>query len=67
MKKRNAKSLKLNKNSISDLGKDQTKGGTLVSKYNCPTLQNPPCTSFIDACPTAWCPFTQVPKDCVYW
>jgi len=57
MKKRNAKSLKLSKNSISKLGNEQIKGGT---KY---PLTNT-CTSVIDACPSAWvCP-TDVPTLC---
>ncbi len=59
MKKRNVKSLKLSKNSISKLGNEQIKGGT---KY---PLTNT-CTSVIDACPSAWvCP-TDLPWNCPY-
>ena len=63
MKKRNVKSLKLRKNSISNLGSEKIKGGTLATTGVVITKTG--CTSFIDACPTAWCPFTQVPKDCI--
>lgn len=70
MKKRNVKLLKLRKNSISNLGGEQVKGGTStlttadpVATVNLPTGN---CTSFIDDCPTAWCPFTQVPEECIY-
>lgn len=64
MKKRNVKSLKLHKSSVSNLSNENVKGGA-NSFLKCPTLQNPPCTSFIDACPSAWvCP-TDVPTLCV--
>jgi hypothetical protein len=69
MKKRNAKSLKLRKSSISKLGNEQVKGGT-SGTFPQPTppiqITKTNCTSFIDACPTAWCPPSLNPKDCVY-
>ncbi len=55
MKKRNVKSLKLRKSSISNLRNDQIKGGTKLTDT---------CTSIIDACPSAWvCP-TDIPLLC---
>ncbi|WP_298513568.1 hypothetical protein [uncultured Kordia sp.] len=55
MKKKNAKSLKLRKNSISNLENRQLKGGIQITFT---------CTSIIDDCPSAWiCP-TQLPWDC---
>ena len=60
MKKRNAKSLKLRKSSISNLENNQVKGGAPISYNNT-------CTSFIDACPSAWyCPPTEDPKQCPF-
>jgi len=54
MKKRNAKSLKLRKNSISNLENSQVKGGI---NYTDRIKLTDTCTSFIDACPSAWvCP-----------
>ncbi|KAB8156092.1 hypothetical protein EZY14_002415 [Kordia sp. TARA_039_SRF] len=67
MKKRNAKSLRLNKNSVSNLEKNQVNGGTVYTKYNCDTFAGSPCTSFIDACPSAWvCPLTENPRECPF-
>ncbi|WP_298418660.1 hypothetical protein [uncultured Kordia sp.] len=57
MKKRNTQSLKLRKSSISKLGNEQIKGGIKLTDT---------CTSFIDACPTAWCPQSLIPRDCVF-
>ncbi|WP_430410132.1 hypothetical protein [Kordia sp.] len=69
MKKRNVKSLRLRKSSISKLGDQHVKGG-ISGTFPQPT---PPikitvggCTSFIDACPTAWCPPTVDPKTCPF-
>ena len=54
MKKRSTKSLKLRKSSVSNLENSQLKGGTLVTT---PIITKTGCTSFIDACPSAWiCP-----------
>jgi hypothetical protein len=54
MKKRNTKSLKLRKNSISQLNYDQINGGLVrITKFNA-------CGSQIDACPSALgCTFFQ--------
>ncbi|WP_430410133.1 hypothetical protein [Kordia sp.] len=55
MKKRDVKSLKLRKNSISNLENSQLKGGARLT-YT--------CTSVIDNCPSAWfCP-TDLPWTC---
>lgn len=65
MKKRNVKSLKLTKHSVSNLNNENVKGGA-NSYFNCPTIHKP-CTSFIDACPSAWvCPPTEDPRLCPY-
>ncbi|WP_160130846.1 hypothetical protein [Kordia antarctica] len=56
MKKRNVKSLKLRKSSISKLRNEEIKGGKKETQGA--------CTSFIDACPTAWCQ-TQ-PRNCTW-
>lgn len=48
MKKRNVKSLKLRKRSISNLENNKVNGGIKLTDT---------CTSVIDACPSAWvCP-----------
>ncbi|AXG69690.1 hypothetical protein KORDIASMS9_01917 [Kordia sp. SMS9] len=55
MKKRNTTSLRLRKNSISNLESRQLKGGTILTDT---------CTSVIDDCPSAWfCP-TDIPTLC---
>jgi len=55
MKKRNVKSLKLRKHSISNLENNQVKGGFKLTDT---------CTSVVDNCPSAWvCP-TDVPLLC---
>ena len=65
MKKRDVKSLKLHRSSVSNLNTETVKG-EVNSFIKCPTLQNPSCTSFIDACPSAWlCP-TDIPELCVF-
>ncbi|WP_046755041.1 hypothetical protein [Kordia jejudonensis] len=64
MKKRSVKSLKLGKSSVSKLGNQQIKGGTLQTTSVIITKTG--CTSFIDACPTAWCPPTVDPKTCPF-
>lgn len=57
MKKRNVKSLKLSKRSISNLRNNQIKGGIKLTNT---------CTSIIDACPSAWvCP-TDLPWNCPF-
>lgn len=66
MKKRNAKSLKLRKSSISKLGDQQLKGGALSYPQPTPPITLNGCTSFIDACPTAWCPPTVDLKTCPF-
>jgi len=71
MKKRTTKLLKLSKSSISNLGNEQIKGGTSTLQTAEPiaTIDFPTgnCTSFIDACPTAWCPISFDPKKCILW
>ncbi|WP_046755042.1 hypothetical protein [Kordia jejudonensis] len=55
MKKRNVKSLKLRKNSISNLENRKLTGGLKLTDT---------CTSVVDNCPSAWvCP-TDIPFLC---
>lgn len=62
MKKRNAKALKLQKKSISNLRSNQLQGGTLITNTCTSVIDD--CTSVIDDCPSAWfCP-TDVPTLC---
>jgi hypothetical protein len=57
MKRKEVKSLKLGKKSISNLKNTEVKGGIQITDT---------CTSFIDDCPTAWqCP-TDVPTLCIF-
>lgn len=56
MKKRKTTSLKLRKNLISNLENNEIKGGAKQTVGA--------CTSFIDACPTAWCQTQQ--KNCTW-
>lgn len=70
MKKRNTKSLKLRKSSVSKLGNEQIKGGTstyITIPIATIDLPSSNCTSFIDACPTIWCPTSENPKTCPLW
>lgn len=67
MKKRNVKSLKLHKSSVSSLTNENVKGGAYYTKFDCQTFLDSPCTSFIDACPSAWvCPLTENPRECPF-